>query len=166
MNNSNSNNKKLRNLESEDDALKYFIRPGGDYDYLGNNLGIKIINLYSKKGSMYIIRGEAPDENWGEQKNPDPNVKPQSHVVRSKIDKNYFVKNGNHSLKTNYYFYSYPIIALENDESNLKIVDDIDSFFYEDEFNIMKLLLNLDNKEFDVNSQIRFSKVNNKSILT
>ena len=37
---------------------------------------------------MYIIRGEAPDENWGMQNNPDPNVLPQSHVVRSKIDKN------------------------------------------------------------------------------
>ena len=161
-----SNTKKIRNLDNVDDALHHFIRPGGNYDYLGNNLGIKIINLYSKKGFMYIIRGEAPDENWGMQNNPDPNVLPQSHVVRSKIDKNYFVKNGNHSLKTNYYFYSYPIIAIDNEENNLKIVDDIDSFFYEDEFNIMKLLLNLDNKEFDVNSQIRFTKVNNKSVLT
>ena len=49
---------------------------------MGNVLGVKVYNLYKKKGNMYIIKGEGPDEEWAQQKNPDPNVKPQSHVVR------------------------------------------------------------------------------------
>ena len=162
------NNKALRYLGKDDDPLHYFVRPGGDYDYLGNNLGINIDNLYNKKGNLYIIRGEAPDEDWGKQKNPDPNVKPQSHAVRSKINKNYFVENGNYTLKSNYYFYSYPIITLDDGDINnkIKIVDDIDSLFYEDEFNFMKLIINSDNSDVNINSQIRFNKVNKDNLLT
>ena len=162
-------NKTLRNLGKYDDPLHRFIRPGGDYDFLGNNLNFKKNNLFNKKGNLYLIRGEAPDENWGMQGNPDPNVKPQSHVVRSKIDKNYLVRNGNYTIKSNYFFYSYPIIVLndeDNNDNNIKIVDDIDSFFYEDEFNLMKLIINsINNKEFIINSQIRFIKVNNDNNL-
>ena len=161
------NNKTLRHLGKNNDPLHHFERPGGDYDYMGNVLGVKVYNLYKKKGNMYIIKGEGPDEEWAQQKNPDPNVKPQSHVVRSKINKDYFVKNGNHTLKSNYYFYSYPLIILDNnDEKSLRIVDDIDSLFYEDEFNFMKLIINSYNKDFDISSQIRFIKVDNNNILT
>ena len=162
------NNKTLRNLEKKFDPIHHFVRPGGDYDYLGNTLGVKINNLYTKKGSVYIIRGEAPDEDWGKQESPDPNVKPQSHVVRSKLYKNYLVKNGNHTLKSNYFFYSYPIIVFDNDEKNdIHIVNDVDSLFYEDEFHMMKLIINSNNKDINIDSILRFSKVNNNSnILT
>ena len=163
-------NKNLRNLGKNDDPLHYFERPGGEYDYLGNHLGINKDNLYNKKGYLYIIRGEAPDEDWGKQQNPDPKVKPQSHTVRSKINKDYFVENGNYTLKSNYYFYSYPIITLNDEDinNNIKIVDDVDSLFYEDEFNFMKLIINSDNKEVNINPQIRFKKVNkdNNNLLT
>ena len=178
LNNSNYNftikftenkNDTKRNLDKNDDPLHHFVRPGGDYDYLGNVAGVKVNNLNNKKGNMYIISGEAPDEDWGLQNKPDPNVKPQSHIVRSKINKNYFVDNGNYTLKSNYFFYSYPIIILDDNDinNNIKIVDDIDSLFYEDEFNIMKLIINSNNKDIDINSQIRFNKVNNgNSLLT
>ena len=156
-----------RNLEKDFDPIHNFNRPGGDYNYLGNTLGVKLDNLSTKKGTMYIIRGEGPDEDWGNQENPDPNVKPQSHVVRSKLNKNYFVKNGNHTLKSNYYFYSYPIINInDNRKENLLIVDDIDSLFYEDEFNMMKLMINSNNKDATFNSLFRFNKKNNDNILT
>ena len=161
------NNKTLRNLGKKFDPLHHFVRPGGDYDYLGNTLGVKINNLYTKKGSIYIIRGEAPDEDWGNQENPDPNVKPQSHVVRSKLNKNYFVKNGNHTLKSNYFFYSYPIIIIDNNaKSDIRIVNDIDSFFYEDEFHMMKLIINSNNKDVNIDSILRFSKINDNNLLT
>ena len=155
-----------RNLEKDFDPIHNFNRPGGDYDYLGNTLGVKLDNLSTKKGTMYIIRGEGPDEDWGKQENPDPNVKPQSHVVRSKLNKNYFVKNGNHTLKSNYYFYSYPIINIkDNTKENLRIVDDVDSLFYEDEFNMMKLIINSNYKEASFNSLIRFNRKNKDNIL-
>ena len=161
------NKSESRNLEKDFAPIHNFNRPGGDYNYLGNTLGVKLDNLYTKKGTMYIIRGEGPDEDWGNQVNPDPNVKPQSHVVRSKLNKNYFVKNGNHTLKSNYYFYSYPIINIEDyGKENLRIVDDVDSLFYEDEFNMMKLIINSNNKEATFNSLFRFYKKNNDNILT
>ena len=163
----NNNKATLRNLEKDFNPLHHFDRPGGDYDHLGNTLGVKLNNLYTKNCSMYIIRGEGPDEDWGNQENPDPKVKPQSHVVRSKLNKNYFVKNGNHTLKSNYYFYSYPIISINDDEkNNLRIIDDIDSFFYEDEFNMMKLIINSNNNQAEFNSLFRFHKKNNNNLLT
>ena len=157
-----------RNLEKDFDPIHNFNRPGGDYNYLGNTLGVKLDNLFTKKATMYIIRGEGPDEDWGNQQNPDPNVKPQSHVVRSKLNKTYFVKNGNHTLKSNYYFYSYPIININDntEENNLRIVDDIDSLFYEDEYNMMKLIINSNNKDATFNPIVRFNKKNKDNILT
>ena len=165
----NKSNNKIRNLNKYNDPLHHFSRPGGEYDALSNSLGVKINNLYSKKGSIYVIKGESPDYDWSKQENPDPDVKPQSHVVRNKVNKNYYVKNGNYSLKSNYYFYSYPIIIFDNDadkKDNLYIIDDIDSFFYEDEFNIMKLILNYNDKKYKMDSQIRFNKINQDNILT
>lgn len=80
------------------------------------------------KGSIYFIRGEAPDSTWSTQEHPDPNVSPQSHVVRSKTNLTYFLSNGNYTVKSNYYFYSYPIVI--SDKYPPLIVDDIDSLFY------------------------------------
>ena len=80
------------------------------------------------KGTIYFIRGEAPDETWSTQEHPDPNVLPQSHVVRSKSNISYYVSNGNYTVKSNYYFYSYPIVI--SDKYPPLIVDDIDSLFY------------------------------------
>ena len=158
----------LRNLQKDinKDPIHYFERPGGNYDYLGNVLGMKYINgtlvKQTKKGSIYIIKGEGPDEIWGKQENPDPNVGPQSHVVRSKIHSNYFVKNGNHSLQSNYYFYSYPIVAYDNGE--VQIVDDIDSFFYENDFSFIKLIINSNNKNYKIGSQFFSHKEKNNYI--
>ena len=82
---------------------------------------------------------------WASQENPDPKVGPQSHPAKSKINSTYFVQNGNYSLKTNYYFYSYPVVAFDN--GNIQIIDDIDSFFYEEDFDLLKLITNSnDNK--------------------
>ena len=145
QNNKSPNN--LRNLQKDNnkDPIHHFERPGGNYDYLGNVLGVKYINgtliKQPKKGSIYIIKGEGPDEIWGNQENPDPNVGPQSHVV----------KNGNHSLKSNYYFYSHPIVAYDNGE--VQIVDDIDSFFYENDFSFIKLIINSNDKNYKIGSQ-------------
>ena len=153
----------LRNLQNDKnkDPMHYFERPGGNYDYLGNVLGVKFGNktfgrVMPKKGEIYFIRGEAPDQMWGKQENPDPKVGPQSHVVRSKINSNYFVKNGNHTLKSNYYFYSYPVVVYDNGE--IQIVDDIDSFLYKQQFSPMKLIINSNDENYNINSQIYFLK--------
>ena len=153
------NKANLRYMEENinKDPIHYFQRPGGNYDYLGNVLGVKFNNksfgqYVSKKGSIYIIKGEAPDEIWSYQENPDPKVEPQSHVVRSKINPHYFVKNGNYSLKSNYFFFSYPVVVYDNGE--FQIVDDIDSFFYKDKFHFLKLIINSNNENYKISSQL------------
>ena len=150
---------KLRNLKGgkNSDPIHYFERPGGNYDYLGNVLGVKLINntwvkVKTKKGSIYIIKGEGPDESWKEQGNPDPNVSPQSHVVRSKTNNTYFIKNGNYSLKSNYYFYSYPVVVFDNGE--IYVIDDVESFFYENDLNFLNLIVSTNDKNYRINSQI------------
>ena len=154
---------KLRNLKGgkNSDPIHYFKRPGGNYDYLGNVIGIKFINntwvnTKIKKGAIYIIKAEGPDESWKEQENPDPKVKPQSHVVRSKLNSHYFIKNGNYTLKSNYYFYSYPIVVLDNGE--ITIIDDVDSFFYEHNLNFMNLIISSNDKNFKIHPQF-FCKI-------
>ena len=158
----------LRNIQENDknkDPMHYFERPGGNYDYLGNTLGVKLINgtlkkITDKKGSIFFIKGEGPDQDWGKQENPDPKVKPQSHVVRSKLNSNYSIKNGNYSLKSNYYIYSYPVVAF--DDGEIQIVDDIDSFFYEKEIKYMELIMNSNNKDYDIWSQFFCHKKKDK----
>jgi len=163
-----NNNSLLRNLESKnknEDPLHYFVRPGGNYDYLGNVLGFKNNKLNNKfiqgKGSIYFIKGEGPDQIWGSQQNPDPKVGPQSHPVRSKIDSTYFVQNGNYSLKSNYYFYSYPVVAFDN--GNIQIIDDVDSFFYEEDFDLLKLITNLNDNNYKITSRIYCRKQNEEN---
>ena len=152
------NKANLRNLENNNnkDPMHYFERPGGNYDYLGNALGVKYVNnslrYVPKKGNIYIIKGEGPDKNWSTQKNPDPNVEPQSHVVRSKTYSNYFVKNGNHTLKSNYYIYSYPVVVYENGE--IQIVDEVDSLFYKEHFTSLKLIINSNDENYNIDSQL------------
>ena len=80
------------------------------------------------KGNIYFLRGEAPDELWSAQEHADPSVLPQSHVVRSKSNVSYDVSNGNYTAKSNYYFYSHPIVV--SDKYPPLIVDDVDSLFY------------------------------------
>ena len=151
-----SNLRNLRKLEEQNnknkDPMNHFKRPGGNYDFLGNNFGVKYVNgsfvKIPEKGSIFFIKGVGPDQNWVHQQNPDPKVVPQSHVVRSKINSNYFVKNGNYSLKSNYHIYSYPVVAYDNGE--IQIVDDIDSFFYEDEFNFMEMIINSNNNNYKI----------------
>ena len=158
----------MRNIQENDknkDPMHYFERPGGNYDYLGNTLGVKLVNgtlkkITDKKGSIFFIKGEGPDQDWGKQENPDPKVKPQSHVVRSKLNSNYSIKNGNYSLKSNYYIYSYPVVAY--DDGEIQIVDDIDSFFYESEIKYMELIMNSNNKEYDIWSQFFCHKKKDK----
>ena len=166
-----NNNIILRKLEKknkDEDPLHYFVRPGGNYDYLGNVLGYKnnkYINKFIQgKGSIYFIRGEGPDQIWGTQKDPDPKVGPQSHVVRSKINSTYFVQNGNYSLKTNFYFYSYPVVAFDN--GNIQIIDDIDSFFYEEDFDFLKLIINSNDNNYKITSKIYCYKQNKYSFLS
>ena len=164
--NNNNGNKKhnLRNLQEDKnkDPMHYFERPGGNYDYLGNVLGVKFKNgslggyIPPKKGFIYLIKGEAPDEDWAFQENPDPKVGPQSHVVRSKIKSNYFINNGNYSLKSNYFFYSYPVVAYESGEA--QIIDDIDSFFYSKPLNYLKLIVNSDDDNYNIYSQFYIHK--------
>ena len=158
----------IRYLEEEKnmnkDPMRYFERPGGNYDFLGHTLGIRYINgslvkIY-EKGSIYFIKGEGPDQNWAKQENPDPKVGPQSHVVRSKINSNYYVKNGNYSLKSNYHIYSYPVVAYDNGE--IQIVDDIDSFFYEDEFNFIELIINSNNNNYNISAYFSCKKQKKK----
>ena len=135
--------------------VDYFIRPGGNYDYLGNLLNPKHLQFdkyMNHKGSIYYIQGEGPDQKWKNQGNPDPKVGPQSHVVRSKINSSYFVKNGNYSLKSNYYFYSYPVVIFDNGE--VYIVDDIDSFFYDKDLDLMQIIVNPTENSFQIISQI------------
>ena len=161
-----NNNSLLRNLENKnDDPLHYFVRPGGNYDYLGNVLGFKNNKFNNKfiqgKGSIYFIKGEGPDQTWGSQQNPDPKVGPQSHPVRSKLDSTYFVQNGNYSLKTNYYFYSYPVVAFDN--GNIQIIDDIDSFFYEEDFDLLKLITNSNDNNYKITSRIYCHKLNKEN---
>jgi len=135
--------------------VDYFIRPGGNYDYLGNLLNpkhLKFDKYMNHKGSIYYIQGEGPDQKWKNQGNPDPKVGPQSHVVRSKINSSYFVKNGNYSLKSNYYFYSYPVVIFDNGE--VYIVDDIDSFFYDKDLDLMQIIVNPTENSFQIISQI------------
>jgi len=161
-----NNNSLLRNLENKnDDPLHYFVRPGGNYDYLGNVLGFKNNKFNNKfiqgKGSIYFIKGEGPDQIWGSQQNPDPKVGPQSHPVRSKIDSTYFVQNGNYSLKTNYYFYSHPVVAFDN--GNIQIIDDIDSFFYEEDFDLLKLITNSNDNNYKITSRIYCHKQNKEN---
>ena len=131
--------------------VDYFIRPGGNYDYLGNLLNpkhLKFDKYMNHKGSIYYIQGEGPDQKWKNQGNPDPKVGPQSHVVRSKINSSYFVKNGNYSLKSNYYFYSYPVVIFDNGE--VYIVDDIDSFFYDKDLDLMQIIVNPTENSFQI----------------
>ena len=161
-----NNNSLLRNLENKnDDPLHYFVRPGGNYDYLGNVLGFKNNKFNNKfiqgKGSIYFIKGEGPDQIWGSQQNPDPKVGPQSHPVRSKIDSTYFVQNGNYSLKTNYYFYSHPVVAFDN--GNIQIIDDVDSFFYEEDFDLLKLITNSNDNNYKITSRIYCHKQNKEN---
>ena len=110
----------------------------------------------NNKYTIYFIRAEGPDQNWKFQTNPDPNVEPQSHVVRSKINSSYFVQNGNYSLKSNYYFYSYPIIVFNYRE--IQIIDDIDSLFYEKCKSCIKLIINLIEKNYKINSKVFIDK--------
>ena len=81
------------------------------------------------KGSLFFLRGEAPDKEWLTQDNPDPHVIPQSHVVQSKTDKDYYIWNGNYSIGSNYFFDSLPVLVLDN--GFISIVDDIDALLYE-----------------------------------
>lgn len=151
----NSTNRNLEeNQKNNKGKIDHFVRPGGNYDYLNilKSKQIKLNKYIHNKGSIYYIRGEAPDQEWKKQSNPDPNVEPQSHVVRSKTNSSYFVKNGNYSLKSNYYFYSYPIITLDNAE--LHIVDDVDSFFYDKDLELMQLIINPIEQNYKVVSQI------------
>ena len=135
--------------------VDHFTRPGGNYDYLGtllNSKNLKFDKYMNHKGSIYYIQGEGPDQEWKNQKNPDPKVEPQSHVVRSKVNSSYFVKNGNYSLKSNYYFYSYPVVVFDNGE--VYIVDDIDSFFYDKDLDLMQIIANPTENNFQIISQI------------
>ena len=163
-----NNDSFLRKLEKKynnEDPLHYFVRPGGNYDYLGNVLGFKNNRYKDKfiqgKGSIYFIRGEGPDQIWGSQENPDPKVGPQSHPVRSKINSTYFVQNGNYSLKSNYYFYSYPVVAFDN--GNIQIIDDVDSFFYEEDFDLLKLIINSNDNNYRITSRIYCHKQNKEN---
>ena len=161
----NENNTSLeRNLQSSNNSgnnVDQFIRPGGNYDYLGNVLNKKIITdkSFIQKGSLYFIKGEAPDQEWKYQDNPDPKVEPQSHVVRSKTNSSYYVKNGNYSLKSNYFFYSYPVVALSN--GDIQIIDDIDSFFYEKELGNINLIINQIENNYKIVSQVFCIKKSN-----
>ena len=141
-----------------------FIRPGGNYDYIGNVLNAKhpkFDKYMNHKGSIYYIQGEGPDQDWKNQENPDPKVEPQSHVVRSKVNSSYFVKNGNYSLKSNYYFYSYPVVVFDNGE--VYIVDDIDSFFYDKDLDLMQIIVNPTENSFQIISQIYCQRKPNKN---
>ena len=171
-NNNKSYLRKNGEKNNNDDPIHYFVRPGGNYDYIGNVLhNYNYTNMFSKyipkKGSIYFIKGEAPDQDWGNQEDPDPKVGPQSHVVRSKIDSNYFIQNGNYSLKSNYYFYSFPVVVFDN--GDIQVIDDIDSFLYEEDLDFMKLIINYNNKNYKISSQIschkqELTKKNNKNI--
>lgn len=124
-----------------------------------SNLSKKLMSSEDEsnnKYTIYFIRAEGPDQNWKFQTNPDPNVEPQSHVVRSKINSSYFVQNGNYSLKSNYYFYSYPIIVFNYRE--IQIIDDIDSLFYEKCKSCIKLIINLIEKNYKINSKVFIDK--------
>ncbi len=94
----------------------------------GSSNNFKDFNFDFKKGNIYFIKGEGPDKNWEKQNEPDPNIKPISHVVNSKINENYSIEYGNYSLKSNYYLLSHPIINFENNFT--AIIDDIDNLFY------------------------------------
>ena len=141
----------------------------GDYD---KNLSLNIYNLTitneaekdeiknermkkSFKGNLYFIHSVGPDNNWKNQKNPDPNVPPQSHLVNSKINSTFFIENGNYSLSSNYHILSYPILSF--DSGKIIIVDDVDSLFYSLEENdivfIISELSNLPNNYF-INSYV------------
>ena len=144
--------------------IDYFVRPGGNYDYLGNILNSKHLNFdkyMNHKGSIYYIQGEGPDQEWKNQENPDPKVEPQSHVVRSKVNSSYFVKNGNYSFKSNYYFYSYPVVVFDNGE--IYIVDDIDSFFYDRDLDLMQIIINPIENSFQIISQIYCQRKSNEN---
>ena len=147
----------LRNRETtETNNTITFDRPGGNYDRFGETK--KLPNPFekdryiSKKGSIYYIKGVQPDAEWGVQKKPDPNVGPQSHVARSKINSSYYINNGNYTLKSNYHFYSYPIVAFEN--GDFQIVDDIDSFFYQEDFDFLELIITSNKENYKINTQI------------
>ena len=107
-----------------------------NYDFY--NLTIDINNNLKNINYLIFIEGEGPDQDWGKQTNPDPNVPPQTHVVRSKLNSNYSIFNGNYTLGSNYYFYSYPMILINN---QLKIIDDIDTFLYQENDNDFYLIL-------------------------
>ena len=150
----------LRNLQQKDKNTDYFNRPGGNYDYVKNELGITLLNMNDNslpyKGSIYFIRGESPDINWKKQENPDPKTEPQSHLVRSKTNFSYYIDNGNYTLKSNYYFYSYPIVALDN--GDIQIIDDVDSFFYGEVVDLIEFISNPNDDNYKISSQIVLHK--------
>src|SRR5690348_3472503 len=72
-----------------------------------------------------IIRLKRPDSSWNSQIKPDPNVLPQTHLVRGRTIHNYTVKNNHYIFRGNDYFYSNPVIY--NDSANYEI-DDYNAF--------------------------------------
>ena len=119
---------------------------------------------YESKGTIYFIRGEGPDSEWKSQIKPDPNVEPQSHIVKSKTIKNYNISNGNFTLRSNYYFYSHPIIILEN--GFVSVVDDIDSLFYKMNQDVLLIPFHSTMYDYNLSTLVDFEQKKNSHSLS
>jgi len=64
------------------------------------------------------------DSNWANQVEPDPNVKPQTHVVRQRTVPNYNVSNDNYYLKGNTYSLSNYIVSLGSEFFEIDSIED------------------------------------------
>ena len=81
----------------------------------------------------------------GKKENPDQKLDRNLILLGVKLIQRILFKIFNYFLKTNYYFCSYP--AVDFDNGNIQIIDDIYSFFYEDDYDLLKLITNSnDNK--------------------
>ena len=58
------------------------------------------------KNNLLFFVAASVDRKWLDQAHPDPQVPPQSHVVRARTDPNYFVSVNNYSIQGKNKFYS------------------------------------------------------------
>lgn len=106
------------------------------------------------KGTITFYKGINPDLEWKIQTKPDPNIPPQSHVVKSKTDPVYNITNRNYSLKSNNKFYSYPFISFNN--GFFIIVDDPEALLYpiQEDISFISYLIYNSNKKATISKSI------------
>jgi hypothetical protein len=63
---------------------------------------------------LYFLIGYKSDADWKNQKVPDPQVKPQSHLVNRKLNSSFYEENENFFIQSSTYFTSNPIVYLKN----------------------------------------------------